>query len=76
MHHPNLTGGRPAVASDPKLTNEEAAALRMLATSTLMKKTIPSEVREKLLDLKCVEQELGGLAVTAKGLDLLHKLSR
>jgi hypothetical protein len=64
------------MAQDPLLTREESAALRMLASATLMKKSIPPKTLEKLLALKFVEETAGGLVVTKKGTEILVRFSR
>jgi len=61
---------------EPLLTKEESAALQMLASTVLMKKTIPPKTLEKLLALKFVEQKQGRLVVTEKGTDILRRYSR
>jgi hypothetical protein len=64
------------MAHEPLLTKEESAALEMLASTVLMKKTIPPKTLEKLLALKFVEEEAGGLVVTKKGTEILRRFTR
>ncbi len=61
---------------EPLLTKEESAVLRMLASAGLMKKIIPPKTMEKLLALKFVEEEAGGLVVTKKGTEILRRFTR
>lgn len=42
-------------------------ALREVASPSLFKRKIPTDAREKLIELGYVEQRLGGLVATAKG---------
>jgi hypothetical protein len=65
-----------AMAHEPVLTKEESAALEMLASTVLMKKTIPPKTLEKLLALKFVEEKVDGIVVTEKGTEILDRYSR
>lgn len=49
------------------LTPAEAEALREVARGGLMQKVIPDHLRDRLIELKYIEQKLGGLVATAKG---------
>lgn len=55
------------MAKQDDLTPAEAEALREVAHGGLMQKVIPDHLRDRLIELKYIEQRLGGLVATAKG---------
>lgn len=46
----------------------EEKVLRDVAAGGLMQKIIPADIQERLIDLGYIEQKLGGLAATPKGI--------
>lgn len=50
------------------LTRAELESLKEVARGGLMQKRIPDADAEKLMQLGLIEQKLGGLAATAKGI--------
>ncbi len=55
------------MAQEKDLTPAEVEALREIARPSLLKKTIPAKVQERLIRMGYVEQKLGDLVATAKG---------
>lgn len=55
------------MAQQNDLTRAEAEALREVARGGLLQKTIPKHLRDRLIELKYIEQKLGSPVATAKG---------
>ncbi len=55
------------MAQEKDLTPAEVETLREIARPSLLKKTVPAKVQERLIKMGYVEQKLGGLVATAKG---------
>ncbi len=55
------------MAQEKDLTPAEVEALREIARPSLLKKTIPAKVQERLINMGYVEQKLGDLVASAKG---------
>jgi hypothetical protein len=55
------------MAQEKDLTPAEVEALREIARPSLLKKTIPAKVQERLIKMGYVEKKLGDLVATAKG---------
>ena len=55
------------MAQEKDLTPAEVEALREIARPSLLKKTIPAKVQERLIKMGYVEQKLGDLVASAKG---------
>ena len=54
------------MAQEKDLTPAEVEALREIARPSLLKKTIPAKVQDRLIKMGYVEQKLGDLVATAK----------